>query len=218
MRARRRSQGKPPGLSLDSLVDIVSNNVGILVLLAVVTALFALNSDRQRSLPAARAAPPPLLEVPYSHTSVKRVAYWFIQENRLQSIDLKTFYQRLAEQPSGSTPLEIDIDALRVDFFPVTEEVYCLSFVPRSGLGEAPGEPRRLAEQPGSDWQQLRAQYDGKAYTYFFWVDAASFAWFRDLRSELWKDNVEVGWKPFSADDPMSLCNGFEDASAFRPQ
>jgi hypothetical protein len=217
--AKRRLRQSATPLNLDSLVDIVSNNVGILVILAAFMAMFALVNPRGSTGDPASPhvePPPKRLRVPWSHPTTKNSVYVILRHNRLLPVDLRTFFERLAALPSPDRmrPLEVELPRLLVKFFPVTNEIYCLEFEPDAESGET----WLQAQQPQSAWQAMRAAYPAERYVYFFWVEGDSFELFRELRGHLWDEQVEVGWKPVEAEQPLAVCNGFEDAGAFQPQ
>jgi len=206
-------------LSLDSLVDIVSNNVGILIILAAFMALFALIrplTPQEREQATATDPPPERLEVPWSHATNKEQIYFTIRDGRLLHLDLRPFYRELAKLPSdrGLKPVTISRSGLDIRFFPVTNQIYCLEFQPESGAGET----WTAARQGGSSWAAARARYAARDFVYFFWVTGDSFELFRTVRDRLREQDVEVGWKPVQPDAPLELCNGFQGSSAFRPQ
>jgi hypothetical protein len=216
MRRSRPTVSQP--MSLDSLVDIVSNNVGILIILAAFMALFALVNPRTHTAStAARSEPAPRkLLVPWSHPTNKHHLYLTVQQNRIQYFDLRSFFTELAGKDSSGppTPLTVQQKGLQIRFFPVTNQVYCLEFKPAAGQGENWLE----AQRPDSVWQQVRRTYPAERYVYYFWVTGDSFDLFRQLRKSLWDQQVEVGWKPARNGQPLEICNGFEGSTAFEPQ
>jgi hypothetical protein len=206
-------------LNLDSLVDIVSNNVGILIILAAFMALFTLIDPARLGGDAVsppREAPPRRLLVPWSHPTNKNHLFLALRENRVQFFDLRPVFLNLAGHDPGERPepVTIEEEGLRVRFFPVTNQVYCLEFTPRPGFGE----DWLRAQRPDSVWQGVLRRYPPEKYVYFFWVNGDSFELFRQVRDSLWERQVEVGWKPAEKDAPLEVCNGFEGSTAFRPQ
>jgi hypothetical protein len=207
-------------LNLDSLVDIVTNSVGILIILTAFMALSAtVSPDRRR--PAAQpappaAAPPRTLLVPWSHPTSKQTVFLALRENRILLLDLKRFYEQLldAAPSAAGLPQTFNQPGVKVRYFPVTSQVYCLEFTPDPGAGEAWAE----AQRPGSAWQRTLSRYPREQYVYFFWVDGGSFERFRNLRQGLWDRQVEVGWKPVLPGAPLEMCTGFEGSNTFQPQ
>jgi hypothetical protein len=206
-------------LNLDSLVDIVSNNVGILIILAAFMALFALLNPQdptrtESRLP--REEPPPRILVPWSHPTNKNPLYFTVRENRVQFLDLRPFFLELAsrspsEQPG---PLTVEQKGVKIRFYPVTNQVFCLQFLPAPHAGESWFQARKA----GSAWQDVLRRYPPEKYLYFFWVTGDSFELFRQVRRSLWDRQIEVGWKPALKDAPLEVCNGFEGSTAFQPQ
>ena len=142
--------------------------------------------------------------------------YFTLRGNRVQHFDLQPFFLELAERPPGKEPQPVLYEAakLKIRFFPVTNQVYCLEFTPKATGGETWLE----AQQPGSAWRTALDRYNAESFFYFFWVADDSFELFRSLRAQLWKNNHEVGWKPVTRKSPMEVCNGFEGSAAFQPQ
>ena len=206
-------------VNLDSLVDIVTNNVGILVIVAAFMALFALIDPRSASeavVGTPLRPPPKKLLVPWSHPTHKNRVYAAVMKNRVRVFDLRKFYLELAERNPALRPQPVTVEqkGLKIRFFPVTNQVYCLEFTPHPAYGE----DWLSAQRVDSAWQQALRSYGPEKYVYFFWVSGDSFELFRDLRGSLWDRNYEVGWKPARKDAPLEVCNGFEGSTAFSPQ
>ena len=217
---RKYRAAKQATLSLDSLVDIVSNTVGILIILAVFMAMFTNLaapglSDAHRE-PVTLQRPVEKILVPWSHPTSKNSIYFYLHQNRLLNLDLPAFYAALADHKpgDGGYPVTIELPAVRTRYYPVTNHVYCLEFAPRRGHGES----WSAAQAPGSAWQRTLEAYPREKYYYFFWVTGDSFELFREIRDLLWDRQVEVGWKPVADAVPLEICNGFDGSSAFQPQ
>ena len=216
---RRPRPASGASLNLDSLVDIVTNIVGILIIIAAFMAMLALvNPVRSSSrLEAPRALPAPQrLQVPWSHPTHKQTVFFAVRENRVQFLDLKPLYGQLMALDPGrrGEPVTLSQPGAKVRFFPVTNQIYCLEFTPRSGAGETWAE----AQRANSRFRQVLARYAREGYVYFFWVAGDSFEGFRDFRQGLLKQQVETGWKPVGPAAPLEVCNGFEGSNTFQPQ
>ena len=75
-------------LNLDSLVDIVSNNVGILVILAVFMAVFSLMDKREQvSSEEQTEKQIEKLKIPWSHASQKNSLLILLRDDRLLYLD-----------------------------------------------------------------------------------------------------------------------------------
>lgn len=217
---RRVTRRRSAVLNLDSLVDIVSNNVGILVILAAFMALIVLvNPNAQQTVPEEQTPteiPTRRLQVPWSHPTNRQTVYFALQHNRLVTLDLREFYTQLAgQQPNPQRePVRFDLKNAALRFFPVTNHIYCLEFTLHAGGGESWLE----AQRPASAWQTALRQYGPEEFVYFFWVSGDSFELFRELRQQLWQSNHEVGWRPVLPDKPLEVCTGFDGSRSFQPQ
>ncbi len=205
--------------NLDSLVDIVSNNLGILIILAAFMALFGLINpldSRETQKPTAKVVPPKRLLVPWSHATNKNTVLFAIRGNRIVHLDMARFFRELARQPRQERPTHVTIqqEAVKIRFFPVTNQVYCLEFTADKRAGESWLEAGRL----GSAWRGVKRRYPPENFYYFFWVSGDSFELFREVRKRLWDAQYEVGWKPIDKQSPLEICNGFEGATGFQPQ
>lgn len=216
-----RQFGKSSGFAnnLDSLVDIVSNNLGILIILAAFMALLGLiNPDDQSSSKAPQIPPltPNRLKVPWSHPTNKNPVLFAIRRNRIVHLDMADFFRQLAKRPGGNRPRTVEVrqEGVSIRFFPVTNQVYCLEFRSQPNAGES-WHQARLAN---SAWKKAALRYPPEKFYYFFWVSGDSFELFRNVRKALRDQQYEVGWKPSAANAPMEICNGFAGATGFQPQ
>ena len=89
MRNKRRYLGDLQGfLNLDSLVDIVSNNVGILVILAVFMAMFSLLEKSEQVATTEQSIENiEKLKIPWSHVSQKNNLLLLLRNDRLLFFD-----------------------------------------------------------------------------------------------------------------------------------
>lgn len=216
---RRSRANSSPQHNLDSLVDIVSNIVGILVILAAFMALFGLADPATVSSPErgqSLAPQPKKLLIPWSHATNKNAVFYTMQGNRLLHFDLRDFYRKLGKRTQEGKPRPVTIRQAggSIEFFPVTNQIFCLEFTPRKGKGETLLQTERL----GSQWKKTLRDYPPENFYYFFWVASDSFEVFREVRKRLWERQYEVGWKPLARDAAMETCSGFEGSTGFQPQ
>ena len=111
MRNKRGYLGDLQGfINLDSLVDIVSNNVGILIILAVFMAMFSL-LEKSEQVPTTEQSIENIekLKIPWSHVSQKNNLLLLLRNDRLLFFDRALVYQRLKKYLSGSDPLPTNI-------------------------------------------------------------------------------------------------------------
>jgi hypothetical protein len=216
---KRPRTGSGASLNLDSLVDIVTNMVGILIIIAAFMALLALvgpgRPGPRRETQSAATAPRRVL-VPWSHPTHKQTLFFAVRGNRVLFLDLKPFYEQLKAATPGrrGAPVAFAQPGVKVRFFAVTNQLYCLEFTPRPGAGETWADAQRAV----SSFRRALARYPRESFVYFFWVAGDSFEGFRDFRQGLWKQQVETGWKPVLTDAPLEVCNGFEGSNTFQPQ
>jgi hypothetical protein len=228
-------------VNLTSLVDVVSMNVGILVILAVFMSLLAVFSSSQdsasqgagaaaresgagagggdESATAARIGteqPIERLRIPWTHATNKQTLFFALHGNRLQYVDMKAVYEQLLSKAPGRRDAapSLTIPGMKTRFFPVTNQVFCLEFKPDAGAGES----LDAAKRPGSALQRVMSTYARDSFVYFFWVGGDSFESFRELRKHLTDRQFEVGWKPVAKDAALEVCNGFEGSNTFQPQ
>jgi len=111
MRNKRGNLGDLQGfINLDSLVDIVSNNVGILIILAVFMAMFSL-LEKSEQVPTTEQSIENIekLKIPWSHVSQKNNLLLLLRNDRLLFFDRALVYQRLKKYLSGKDPLPTNI-------------------------------------------------------------------------------------------------------------
>jgi len=218
MRNKRRYLGDLQGyLNLDSLVDIVSNNVGILVILAVFMAMFSLLEKSEQLLSTEQ----PIeniekLKIPWSHTSQKNNLLLLLRDDRLLFFNRALVYQRLKKYLSGSNPLptNISLDQYSIELSAGGGHAHCIEFFPLPGAGQW----WHQVSQHNGLIQTLIKKYPTEETYFFFWVDPDSFDLFREIRKSLWEQHFEVGWKPVRIESPLRYCSGDDQARSFQPQ
>ena len=92
-------------LNLDSLVDIVSNSVGILIILAVFMALFSYLEFTPETTPDTRVSEnPEKILIPWAHYSQKTALLFLVRDNRILRLDRSEYYRKLRKQLNGPNP------------------------------------------------------------------------------------------------------------------
>ena len=218
MRRKRRLNGDYHNLlNLDSLVDIVSNNVGILVILAVFMAMFSLleKSDQVTS----KKHPTENIEklkIPWAHVSQKNILLILLRSDRLLYLDRALVYQRLKKYLYGSEPLpkHLNLDQFSIELKVGSGHAHCIKFLPSPGTGQW---WHQFSKSKGV-MQKLIKKFPPQENYFFFWVDPDSFEIFREIRRSLWEQNFEVGWKPIRIETPLRYCSGVSQAQNFLPQ
>ncbi|MBC8257794.1 MAG: hypothetical protein H8E38_02160 [SAR324 cluster bacterium] len=218
MRNRRRFLGDIQSfLNLDSLVDIVSNNVGILVVLAVFMAIFSL-MDKRENEPTIEQPSENIkkLKIPWSHASQKNSLLLLLQREKILFLDRSLVYQSLKKYLSGRNPLpeQISLDEFSVKLTAGGGHSHCLDFLPKPGVGQWWYQ----ASKRDGLIQNLTQKNPREENHFFFWVDSDSFELFREIRRSLWKEGFEVGWKPVREGTPLRYCSGDDQRLLFQPQ
>ena len=206
--------------SLDSLVDIVSNSVGILIILAVFMALLSV-VESPLDEPVSSEKTNDLLTVekkriPWSHSSQKSSLLFVLQDNRLLYLDRVAAYRSFQSELDGEPelPLKADLDGYRVELTAQSSQNHCLQFFPEVDAGQWWGEVSRA-----DGWlTRLLAEKSPSEVYLFFWADGASFELMREIREWTWDQRYEVGWKPITERSGLRFCTGLGRSLSFRPQ
>ena len=218
MRNKRGYLGDLQGfINLDSLVDIVSNNVGILIILAVFMAMFSL-LEKSEQVPTTEQSIENIekLKIPWSHVSQKNNLLLLLRNDRLLFFDRALVYQRLKKYLSGSAPLptHISLDQYSIELTAGGGHAHCLEFFPSPRAGQW----WHQVSQHNGLMQTLMKKYPTEENYFFFWVDPDSFGLFREIRKSLWEKRFEVGWKPVRIESPLRYCSGDDQTRRFQPQ
>ncbi len=219
MNPRRNAPEKTIGmLNLDSLVDIVSNSVGILIILAVFMALLSYIEHVPETTPETRVvdATEKIL-IPWAHYSQKSGLLFLLRDNRVIRLDRADYYRKLKKTLSGSNaspPRRLRFDTHSVVLETGSGHAHCIEFETRPGAGEW---WHQFMRTNGMLDQTILNHRPEETY-FFFWVAPDSFELFREVRETLWNRNFEVGWKPVNEDSPLRYCTGFAQSRSFRPQ
>ena len=204
-------------LNLDSLVDIVSNNVGILVILAVFMAVFSL-MDKREQVSSEEQPDKEIkkIKIPWSHASQKNSLLVFLHDDRLLYLDRALVYQRLKKHLSGKEPLptELNLDQYSIKLTVGGRHTHCIEFLPSPAVGEW----WHNFSRHGGLMQTLMKKYPPEQNYFFFWVEPDSFDLFREIRKTLWEQRFEVGWKPIRDESVLRYCSGDAQSGRINPQ
>ncbi|MGK5094194.1 hypothetical protein WDW89_19540 [Deltaproteobacteria bacterium TL4] len=206
-------------LNLDSLVDIVSNNVGILVILAVFMAIISLYTPPQEDTASEEKSTQESTKkiiIPWSHNSQKSSILFAIRKNRLVYLDRYPLYQQLKAQLSqtASPSNSIKLEEVTIKLTPITSYSHCIEFFIRPNAGK--WWPQLIRDN--GKLSQLLAENSPNENYFFFWVDAGSFELFTEIRHYLQERHFEVGWKPITENSPLHYCTDISRSKSFQPQ
>lgn len=211
-RSPRRPQ--PPSLSMDSFLDIVTNVVGVMILVALVTVV--------NSAGITISLGTPLLHDPPEHAA--RLLFE-CRAGRVVRIDDDTIQERVGklirdhrEKSGGSfdlrdVPKLLEEQDVGDEFYRVKGEIidagvfYYLTctYEPRA---EVQGEDARQMSQADSDYAQLLATLEPGEHYLFFLVRPDGFEAFRAARRLARARGLETGWHPRPPEIPIRFGPG----------
>ena len=188
-------------MSLDSLTDLVSNAVGVLILLLLMTALQSKKPHYE----------PPL---PIEHQSGLIPQFFYIHDERIQHIDVNAVFTNglLAASEAGSDA-EYRINA---DFLGRPDEALTLALTPvdtehwptRGQLIDGESSLGKIVTEMNldSEFAFLFVEDDGSG---------RAFSEFSQIRQWFLDRGIAVGWLPVTLENPAYLCS-WSDVSACR--
>jgi len=199
-------------ISLDSLTDIVSNSVGILIIFAVINLIHDNNKTFQ-------------LEIPIEHATELSPVFFISKDDRIIKLDTETIFSNAALQATGGT-------ARNKRLFPLNyggllgkiDKDKGFSFYARDTSNWEPFQS--LDKRSSKLKDELSALDPKKQYAYFFVYDnsedgsniGSGFEAFRKAREYLKTRFVKTGWQPVNSDSPAHLCDrSFSQACTYLP-
>ncbi len=188
-------------ISLDSLTDIVSNSVGILIIFAVINLIHDNNKTYQ-------------LEIPLEHETDLSPVFFIAKNDRLLVLDTDKVFSNAALQATTGAAGKKRIFAL--DFFGLfgqIDEEKGISFYARD-TSEWP-EFIELEKRNSSLRDKLNKIDPKKQFAYFFVYDnsedgataGSGFEAFRKAREYLKGHSVKTGWQPVNSEAPANICD-----------
>ena len=218
MRKKRELLDNSPDIfNLDSLVDIVSNKVGILLILAVFMAMFTLIERNEQFQPKEELTTDiEKIKIPWAHDSQKNSLLFLLRNERILFLDRALVFKKLKQYLSGKTPLptQISLKDFSIKLTTGNGHAHCIEFFPYMEKGNW---WHQVYKRDGLI-QNLFKNYPSEENYFFFWVDKGSFKLFHEIRSSLWKENYEVGWKPIRKESSLRYCSGNHQSQNFKPQ
>lgn len=182
-------------MNLDSLTDMVSNAVGVLILLLLMTALQSSNPHYE----------PPL---PIEHQSGLLPNFFYIHQDRIQSIDVNAAFANgllAASEAESEQQQEFQISA---DFMGQRHDYLTLTMKPLDTSNWPDFED--LTDKDtllGTTASSLDKQ---KEFAFVFVEDEGdgkSFEEFIKLKQWFLDSGVAVGWIPVNENNPAYLCS-----------
>lgn len=188
-------------INVDSLTDIVSNSVGILIIFAVINLIHDTNKTYE-------------LEIPIEHETELRPAYIISKDDRLLVLNTEQVFLNAAQQTSKGA-------AANKRIFDLEYQGLFAQIDPEKGVSFHARDTENWAkftdlEKRDSELQQQLNEIDPSQYfAYFFVYDetnlgstaGSGYESFRNARKYLKNRQVKSGWQPVSAEYPPSICD-----------
>ncbi len=187
-------------ISLDSLTDIVSNSVGILIIFAVINLIHDNNKTYQ-------------LEIPIEHRTELRPSFFIIKNDSILSLDTDVLFSNATLQATRGAATNERIFAL--DYFDVLGKIDTTKGVSFYARDTAKWPTFKELGKRNSKLTKVLNELDPKKQFAFFFVydgndDEASgsgFEAFREAREYLKTRRIKTGWQPVNDDAPANICN-----------
>lgn len=188
-------------INVDSLTDIVSNSVGILIIFAVINLIHDNNKTYE-------------LEIPIEHETELRPAYIISKDDRLLLLDTEQVFSKAAQQASNGAAVGKRIFELGYGgLFAQVDETKGVSFHAR--VTDDWPKFTELSKN-GSELQKQLNKIDPQQYfAYFFVYDetnlgstaGSGYESFRVARQYLKSRRIKSGWQPVNTEFPPSICD-----------
>lgn len=188
-------------ISLDSLTDIVSNSVGILIIFAVINLIHDNNKTYQ-------------LEIPLEHVTELSPVFFICKDDRILAMDTDTLFSNATLQATRGAAVSKRIFSL--DYFGLLGKIDTengISFYARD-TNEWP-EFHDLEKRNSKLRESLGNIDSKKQFAYFFVYDSSEdgsttgsgFEAFRSAREYLKARQVKSGWQPVNSEAPANICD-----------
>jgi len=190
-------------ISLDSLTDIVSNSVGILIIFAVINLIHDNNKTYQ-------------LEIPIEHRTELSPAFFIIKNDSILAMDTDTLFSNATVQATSGAATNKRIFSL--DYFDVLGKIdddKGISFYARD---TSKWPTFHELGKRNSELTKALNKLDAKTQFAFFFVydsnddeeaSGSGFEAFRKAREYLKARRIKTGWQPVNNDAPANICNGY---------
>lgn len=199
-------------ISLDSLTDIVSNSVGILIIFAVINLIHDDSKTYQ-------------LEIPLEHETELSPVFFISKNNRILKMDIDTLFanatlQATSKAASNKRLFSLDYSGLlgKID------DEKGISFFVRD-TSEWPNFVE-LDKRNSALRKSLDKLDPKKQFAYFFVYDntedgsssGSGFEAFRKAREYLKARFIKSGWQPVNSESPANICDrSFSRRCVYRP-
>jgi len=191
-------------INVDSLTDIVSNSVGILIILAVVTLIHDNSKAYQ-------------LEIPIEHQSELSPVFIIAKDDQLIVLDTDKIFSNAAMQATEGVAAAGRIFPLEYgQLFGQIDDQRGIIFHAQDTEGSKDWHHFTTLKKKNSKLQQQLNKIDPKKqFAYFFVYDevgksnisGSGFEGFRMAREYLKSRHIKSGWKPVDSNNPANICD-----------
>ena len=188
-------------ISLDSLTDIVSNSVGILIIFAVINLIHDNNKTYQ-------------LEIPLEHSTQLSPIFFIAKDDRILALDTDAIFSNATLQATSGAAGSKRLFSL--DFHGLLGKIDSdngISFFAR----DTQDWPtfKQLEKRNSKLREALTSIESKKQFAYFFVYDSSEdgntsgsgFEAFREAREFLKARSVKSGWQPVNSEAPANICD-----------
>ena len=188
-------------ISLDSLTDIVSNSVGILIIFAVINLIHDNNKTYQ-------------LEIPLEHATDLSPVFFISKNDRILMLDTDTIFANAALQATSGAAANKRLFSMEYSgLLGKIDDEKGISFFAR----DTTEWPQFIElEKHNSDLRDSLNKLDPKKqFAYFVVYDStedgstsgSGFEAFRKAREFLKRHSIKTGWQPVNSDSPAHICD-----------
>ena len=188
-------------ISLDSLTDIVSNSVGILIIFAVINLIHDNNKTYQ-------------LEIPIEHRTELRPAFFMIKNNRILALDTYTLFSNATLQATSGAATNERFFSL--DYFDLLGKIDTSKGMSFYARDTSKWPTFQELDRNNSTLSQAFSKLNpAKQFAFFFVYDSNDdegvatnyFEAFRKAREYLKAKRIKTGWQPVNDESPANICN-----------
>jgi len=188
-------------ISLDSLTDIVSNSVGILIIFAVINLIHDDNKTYQ-------------LEIPLEHATELSPIFFISKDDKILALDTDIIFANAALQATSGAAANKRLFSMEYSgLLGKIDDEKGISFFAR----DTSEWPQFIdLEKRNSDLRKSLELLDPKKqFAYFFVYDntedgsssGSGFEAFRKARSYLKNHSIKTGWQPVNSESPAHICD-----------
>lgn len=193
-----RSKRKEEVLQLDSFLDIITNTIGILV---VICCMAAININDITYI----------IRTPFVHQSQKIPVFFECRSNRCIPIDKEGLHNKVDERIQQLYNKNVRLTGTKILSLLEEEEIGNAFYnvnLPKLFLenifvlipkGEDIGEDKNQIRRSDSNFAKIIKNIDPDKYFIFFLVRPDSFETYRAARKIIWDNNLEIGWEPLTS-------------------